>query len=71
MEDLQCEAPLITEIVNNLCLSSTSAYRHVCISCAVLLMKQLDWFFSGRLKIEHMKDGLCVHVWMPIYKSIK
>lgn len=31
MEDLQCEASLITEIVNNLCLPSTSACKHMCI----------------------------------------
>lgn len=70
MEDLQCEAPLITEIVNNLRLSSTSAYKHVCISCAGFFKKQLEWFFSDRLKIVHVKGGLFVCARMDVYIQI-
>lgn len=69
MEDLQCDAPLITEIVNNLCLPSTSAYKHVCISCTVSLMKQPDFFFSDRLKIVRVKGGLCVCMYVWLYTS--
>lgn len=33
------------------------------------LMKQLGWFLSGRLKIEHMKGGLCVCMYGCFYTS--
>lgn len=68
MEDLQCEAPLITEIVNNLCLPSTSAYKHVCIFCTVF-SEATRIFFSDRLKIVHVKGSLCVCMYVWLYTS--